>query len=33
VDFRATEPDFRYRFWIIAAFFWLAFGAYRVEPA
>jgi protein-S-isoprenylcysteine O-methyltransferase Ste14 len=28
---KATEPEFRYRFWIIGAIFWFGFLLYRVD--
>ena len=29
---RASEPEFRYRFWILGLIFWLGFSCYRVDP-
>jgi protein-S-isoprenylcysteine O-methyltransferase Ste14 len=31
LNFRATEFEFRYRFWVIAGIFWLAFWLYFVD--
>jgi hypothetical protein len=29
---KATELEFRYRFWIIGAIFWIGFSGYRWAP-